>query len=357
MRELEESFELHSMSFYEPKYDFASSQAYAAQLDVIRDKQKRLLKNKEAAISPATWQVNGSITEGKKQIAQTLRLMLRAFNGECDACVSKVRYNNITVMENRIHDAFKKINECAVVQRIYITPEYLDLKISELRLYHEYQEKLQAERDEQRRIREQMREEEIAQRELDRAKEEAEIEERRATEALERARREVAQTQGAQQARWQSQLAELERRLTEAQQNKERAISRAQMTRSGHVYIISNIGSFGEHVYKIGMTRRLDPLERVRELSGASVPFLFDVHAVIFSEDAPALESELHRKFSKHRVNRINERKEFFRVPLQKIMEVVQENQGEIEWVYYPDAKDYRQTIAMNKEQHNVLVA
>lgn len=237
--------------------------------------------------------------------------MLRGFNGECDASIAKVKYNNIGVMEARIRKAWEAINVLVGVQQCQITQAYFDLKLQELYLVHEYQEKLQEEKEEQRRIREQMREEEIAQRELEKATQDAEREERRYAESLRKAYEEAERAVGQKQQRLLGQIEELQRRLDEAHVNKERAIARAQMTRSGHVYVISNIGSFGEHVYKIGMTRRLDPLDRVRELGDASVPFQFDVHAVIYSEDAPALEATLHHAFQHRRINRVNERKEF----------------------------------------------
>ena len=153
---------------------------------------------------------------------------------------------------------------------------------------------------------------------------------------------------GTKQQKLLGQIVELQRRLEEAQANKERAISRAQMTRSGHVYVISNVGSFGEHVYKIGMTRRLDPMERVRELGDASVPFQFDVHAVIYSEDAPALENALHRSFNNRRINRVNERKEFFRVGIDEIAGAVRKHHGEIEITRAAEAVEYRKTLAMS---------
>jgi hypothetical protein len=151
---------------------------------------------------------------------------------------------------------------------------------------------------------------------------------------------------GAKQQKLLNDIEELQRRLTEAQANKERALSRAQMTRSGHVYIISNVGSFGEHVYKIGMTRRLDPMDRVRELGDASVPFQFDVHAIIYAEDAPALEASLHRLFAKRRVNRVNERKEFFKATIDEIAQAVVEHHGQIEIVKDAEAAEYRKTLA-----------
>jgi hypothetical protein len=123
------------------------------------------------------------------------------------------------------------------------------------------------------------------------------------------------------------------------------------MTRSGHVYVISNIGSFGENVYKIGMTRRLDPMERIHELSDASVPFSFDVHAVVFSDDAPSLENELHRRFDPHRLNLVNTRKEFFCVTLEEIADVVREKHADILITKVAEARDYRKTAAVLAER------
>jgi hypothetical protein len=142
----------------------------------------------------------------------------------------------------------------------------------------------------------------------------------------------------------------LRARLAEAEERAKRAMSQAQMTKSGHVYVISNIGSFGESVFKIGMTRRLEPLDRVRELGDASVPFPFDVHMMISSDDAPALENALHRKFHKMRINRANPRKEFFKVDLDAIRRVVTENHGEVQYVADPEALEYRQSLTMSEE-------
>lgn len=259
---LDEQANLQAFGFYKPRYAFATSAHYEERLEAVREQQKRMLKDKTAAVCPVEWQVNGSRTEGRKQVNQTLKLMLRAFNGESDASIAKVKYNNVGVMEARIRKAWDAINDLAGVQKSRITDAYLDLKLQELFLVHEHQEKLHEEKEEQRRIRERMRDEEIAQRQLEKARQEAEREEGRYGQALEKARAEVERATGAKQQKLVSQIEELKRRLDEAHANKERAIARAQMTRSGHVYIISNVGSFGENVYKIGMTRRLDPLER-----------------------------------------------------------------------------------------------
>jgi hypothetical protein len=256
-------------------------------------------------------------------------------------------------MESRIRKAWEAINGLVGVQQCEIVPAYLDFKLKELYLVHEYQEKLQEEKEEQRRIREEMREEEIARRELERAQIEAEREETRYAEALCKARVEAERAISEKQQKMLEKVGELQRKLEEAHTNKERAIARAQMTCSGYVYIISNIGSFGEHVYKIGMTRRLDPMDRVRELGDASVPFQFDVHAIIYSEDAPGLENALHRKFHHRRVNRVNERKEFFNVTIEEIAEVVRQHDGEIAITLAAEAADYRKTLALIQSLNN----
>lgn len=351
MAALEEQADLHSFGFYKPRYDFASSERYEAKLEEIRARQKQMLKDRTAAACHTQWHVNGSLVEGRKQINQTLKMMLRAFNGECDAAIARVKYNNVTVMETRIQKAFDSLNALAQIQQCTIEREYLNLKFQELYLAHEYQEKQKEEREEQRRIREQMREEEQALREMEKARQDAERDEKRFAEALQKARREVEHAAGREQDRLQAQIEDLQRRLDEARQNKERAIARAQMTRSGHVYVISNIGSFGENVYKIGMTRRLDPMERVRELGDASVPFLFDVHAILYSDDAPALEAELHRAFERRRVNRVNERKEFFRASIDEIAQVVRRHRGEIEITRLAEAEEYRKTLALAQQE------
>jgi len=348
---LDEESNLQSFGYYKPRYDFATSSAYAAKLDEVRQAQKRLITQGSAATCSTTWTVNGSEAAGRKQIAHVLKLILRGFNGECDAAIAKVKYNNVLVMETRIRKSFEAINKLVDTQHCSIETAYLKLRLQELSLVHEHQEKVQAEKELQRQVREQMREEELAQRELEKAKADAEKEEKRYADALQKAQREVEQATGEKQQKLLAQITMLQEQLSQAQQQKQRAISQAQLTRSGHVYVISNIGSFGEDVYKIGMTRRLEPLDRVRELGDASVPFQFDVHAIIYCEDAPKLENTLHRVFHHRRMNRINERKEFFRVSLAEIAQAVHANHGEIEFLHEAEAQEYRQTLALAIEK------
>jgi len=358
LQALEEQDNLQAVAFYQSKYDFSESAEFQNRLEIIRFKQKNLI-NSQTAIwhcLDKSWDKLDFSNKDKKIHEKSRKLLLRAFNSECDAAISKIKYNNVNTQENRINKAYEALNKLSDFE---ITWEYLQLKLEELHLSHEYQEKKQQEIEEQRRIREQMKEEEQAIREIEKAKIDAEKDEQRYQKALEKARLEIDQATGKQYDRLEAQIQLLTQQLEEASINKERAISRAQITKSGHVYIISNIGAFGEDIYKIGMTRRLDPMDRVNELGDASVPFPFDVHAIIFCENAPELENLLHRRFHHRRVNKINERKEFFRVGLDEIAnavkEIAKENnsiQNEILITKSAAAIDYRKTIAMLEQTY-----
>lgn len=363
LNELEEQEIIEDFGFYESKYDFQGAEEYKQRLDEIRAQQRQMIKGREAAICHTEWSVSGSAAKGKKMTDNFLKLILRAFNGECDASVAKIKYNNAQTMENRVKKAYEDLNKLSQTTHCEITAQYLGLKLQELWLTHEYQERRYQEQEEQRIIREQMREEEKALRELEKVKQDAEKEERRYQEALEKVRREVESATGEVQERLFSQIEELRKRLAEAEANKERAISQAQLTKSGYVYIISNIGSFGEDIYKIGMTRRLEPMDRVKELGDASVPFPFDVHAMIYCENAPELETRLHKRFNSKRINKENERKEFFRVSLDEIIEVVREIdqelkicKSEVTFTKIAEAADYRKTLARERQEKGAAV-
>lgn len=346
---VEEALEIQSFGFYTPRYGFESSAQYVARLKGIRDEQQRLIKADQAAPCDTKWTVGGSAAEGKKMVKQQAKLMLRAFNGECDAAIAKVRYDNVVTMEKRIEKAYGDINKLGEVQRVFISRRYVDLRLAELHLVFEHREKLEEEKQEQRRIKEQMREEQKARAEIEKAKAEAEKEEATTVAALEKARAELAADHEAtskQHEKLEALVSRLENELSEALDRKAKAIARAQLTKSGHVYVLSNVGSFGEGVYKIGLTRRLDPYERVDELGDASVPFPFDVHAVIFAEDAPGLENKLHRAFAERRVNLVNMRKEYFRVTLDEIREELTKHHGLVSMTLTAEAEEYRKSLS-----------
>jgi hypothetical protein len=334
------------LGFFEQRFDYRSSATYKYAIEENITAQKTMLKDKQAAVCNEIFTIDGDAKQGKKWIDELVKLMLRAFNGECDAAVGKVSCTNYKTMENRLSKSFSAINKLAKSYSCEIEKAYFELKIEHLRLAYEYEVKLRAERDEQREIKDQMRQEAAAEREMNKAKEAAEQEERQYELALERAREELSQASADKQSELEQKMRDLEERLAEAHQNKERAISRAQQTRSGHVYIISNIGSFGQNVYKIGMTRRLEPLDRVSELSDASVPFNFDVHAIIYSKDAPSLEKELHNIFSERRLNIVNQRKEFFYASMDEISKHVREHCGDIEITLAAEASQFYESEA-----------
>lgn len=217
-------------------------------------------------------------------------------------------------------------------------------------LKRRFEEAVRAEfhRQEQARIKAQIREEEKFAREVEKQIQQAQREQAALEAALEKALKEAKDEHSAE-------IEYLRARLKEAQENSERAKSQAQLTKSGHVYVISNIGSFGEGVYKIGMTRRLEPMDRVKELGDASVPFPFDVHMMISCDNAPALENALHRELHKQHVNRVNFRKEFFRVDFESIREIVEKNHGEVDYVADPDALQYRESLELTDEDYEFV--
>ncbi len=205
----------------------------------------------------------------------------------------------------------------------------------------------EAERERQAEIKAQIREEKREEEEARRAVQKAEREERIKRESLEAAIALLGDEHS-------EQVELLKRELAEAQANSERAISRAQQTRAGHVYVISNVGSFGGDVFKVGLTRRLEPLDRVHELGDASVPFGFDVHAMISCDDAPSLEAALHRDLAPYRMNRVNLRKEFYRVNIEEIIAAVRQHHGEVEYVADAEALELIESRAIEGETGTV---
>jgi len=349
--ELEDEVLLQSFGFFDPKYNLEDSAAYKLRLGEIRTKQKDMVKNKKAASGSENWTVNGSKSEGKKMTNNLIKLAIRSFNNECDVAISKVSVSNVQSMEDRISKTFDMINKLNTSNQIRLNIDYLKLKNEELYLALEYAQKIEKEKEEQRAIREQMREEEIARREIAKLKEKVEKEELHFLQAIENLEKQKALATDEQLSDIELKISELRLKLKDILAQKEDVLNRERNTRAGYVYIISNIGSFGEDIYKIGMTRRLEPLDRIRELGSASVPFLFDVHAMIFSEDAPTLENVLHRTFTHKRLNLINERKEFFNVTLDEIKNVVANNHDKtIEFTATAIADDYRQSKVLKEE-------
>ncbi len=283
-----------------------------------------------------------------------IRFVLDAFNGKVDTILTKVRHDNYGKLKQSVEDAYNLVNLHGKPFRdARILPAYLTARVNELEWAVRVHELKQQELEEQRLIREQLREEEKAIRDYERAIKESEKEERMIQKAMEEARKHYESAKEGDKQQYQAKLLELEQKLRVAEEKNQRALSMAQQTKQGHVYVISNIGSFGENIYKIGLTRRLEPMDRVRELGDASVPFSFDVHALIHSDDAPRLEYELHKKFANKQVNRVNPRKEFFNLSLLEIRTTVEALGIKVHWTMLAEAAQYRESVAM-KIRHEV---
>lgn len=349
--ETNEQVLLQEFGLYDPVYDFANSDQYKDRLSDVRTKQKALIKSGDAATGSVNWTVNGSKAQGKKMVTDMQKLLVRAFNSECDEAVSKVKFNTIDAAMKRIQTSRDAISKLGSIMDVSITNAYYRAKVEELQLAYEYQIKKQEEKEEQKRIREELREQAKLQKEIEEARKEIEKEKKHYSNALSKLEQQIAKADEPERVALDQKRAEIMDQLGKLDTAMKDVDYRAANHKAGYVYIISNIGAFGEGVYKIGMTRRLDPMERIDELGDASVPFNFDVHAMIFADDAPGLEAALHRAFEDRKVNMINTRREFFRVPLEEIEAVVKANFDKtVEFVRVPEAEQYRQTLAMQKQ-------
>ncbi len=466
---LDDEILVQEFGLYQPQFDFANSLDYKEKLAEVRARQKDLIKDKKAVSGATNWTVNGNASQGKKMVSDTQKLLLRAFNSECDELVSKVKYTNFDASLNKIRKSAEAISKLGTTMDIAITKKYLDLKVKELRLAFEYQQKKQEEKEEQKAARAEMREAARLQKEIEaqrkkiekeqthyqtayekllrqleedpdnidllakkselenqltdidkaikdidyreanhsklgttmdiaitkkyldlkvkelrlafeyQQKKQEEKEEKKAAreemreaarlpKEIEAQRKKIEKEQTHYQTAYEKLLrqleedpdnidllakkSELENQLTDIDKAIKDIDYREANQRAGYVYIISNIGAFGENVFKIGMTRRLDPQDRVDELGDASVPFNFDVHAMIFSDDAPALEAALHKAFEDRKLNMVNTRREFFNVTLDEIKEVVKKNFDKtVEFIDVPDAEQFRVSQKMKQAQ------
>lgn len=343
---------VQDFGLYEPRYSFINADAYKAELTNIRNKQKAMIKDGSAVSGSIDWQVNGSAAQGRKMIKDMQKLLLRAFNSECDEIINKVKYNNYDTSVKKMERSFNAIAKLGITMSISITSNYYDLKIQELQLALEYQIQKQREKEEKAELRAQQREEARLQKELKEQRKNIDKERKHYEQALSNINKQISSSSDENIEELNKKKEEIIQSLSDIDTKIKDIDYREANQKAGYVYIISNIGSFGEGIYKIGMTRRLNPQERVDELGDASVPFKFDVHAMIFSEDAPALEAKLHRAFEDRKLNLVNQRREFFKVSLDEIKEVVKNNFDKtVEFVEVPDADQYRISLKLREEQ------
>lgn len=344
---------VQDFGLYEPRYSFINADAYKAELTNIRNKQKAMIKDGSAVSGSIDWQVNGSAAQGRKMIKDMQKLLLRAFNSECDEIIGKVKYNNYDASVKKMERSFNAIAKLGVTMSISITSNYYDLKIQELRLALEYQIQKQREKEEKAELRAQQREEARLQKEIKEQRKNIDKERKHYEQALSNINKQISSSSDENIEELNKKKEEIIQFLSDIDTKIKDIDYREANQKAGYVYIISNIGSFGEGIYKIGMTRRLNPQERVDELGDASVPFKFDVHAMIFSEDAPALEAKLHRAFEDRKLNLVNQRREFFKVSLEEIKEVVKNNFDKtVEFIEVPDADQYRISLKLREEQN-----
>lgn len=348
--DLSDDINFQEFGLYRPHYDCMTSDEYKDKIDHNRYVQKEMIKNKTALNFSDNWQLDGSKSKGRAMNNDNMKMVLKAFNFECDSIIDKVKFNNLEKIRDQIYKSASAIDKLNARNKISIRHEYIDLKIQELELVYEYRRKKQEEKEILKEQRAQQREEAKLQKEIEDARRKVLKEQSHYMTAKIKYLKEYENADPSQKEDILAKIKEIDEHLSEIDKNIEDINYRESNQRAGYVYVISNIGSFGENVYKIGMTRRLEPQERIDELGDASVPFSFDVHAMIFSDDAPALENALHKAFEDRKVNMINGRKEFFNVTLDEIKAEIKKHHEEmIDIKDVPDAEQYRETLLLKK--------
>lgn len=322
-------------------YDGLASEECKNKIALIKQQEKDFLKSGDALYITSDGK--------KKEINDNCKQILRCFNAECDNILFNLSVKNIDSMRNKIAKSFESLNKIFSVDGIAMNSKLLEMKLDELNLSYTFELKREQEKEQQKAIKEQMIEEEKIRREIERKKQKIEKDETQFNNEITKLISYMQKTQSdIEKQLYVDKIKELESKLSELEKEKENVLEREANALAGFVYVISNIGSFGDDIYKIGMTRRLEPMDRIKELSSASVPFEFDVHAMIFSDNAPELENTLHQHFEKQSVNRVNLRKEFFHVSLDEIETFVKNNfNNTVEFIRIPAASEYRQTLAI----------
>ncbi|MGI8440421.1 MAG: DUF4041 domain-containing protein [Thermoleophilaceae bacterium] len=331
----EETALLQEIGIYEYRHPLNDSIAYQAELKRLRDQIKTRAKEGDAILAATDWSVNGSAAQGRKMVRDYSKLMLRAYNAEADNAVRSLKPYKLASAVERLTKVAGTIERLGKTMSIQIAHDYHELRVQELELTADYLEKLAEEKERQRDERERLRDEQRAQQEMERERTRLEKERQHYLNAL-TALEGKGDEEGA--ARLRGQLAEIDRGIEDVDY-------RAANIRAGYVYVISNFGAFGDQMVKVGLTRRLDPMERVRELGDASVPFRFDAHAVFFSKDAVGIENKLHGRLSDRRVNRVNLRREFFYATPSEVKRHLVDLAGELlQFDEQSEALEYRQS-------------
>ncbi|WP_433566431.1 DUF4041 domain-containing protein [Nocardia sp. CA-151230] len=330
---VEDVLVLQEVGIYEYHHPLENADSYKQALADLRTHVRDAVKGSEAIVIAKKFSFNNSLAEGRRLTSDLSKLMLRAYNAEAENCVRTIRAGNLDTAKRRLDKAANDIEKLGAAMQIYVSPDYHELRIKELELTADYMMKVQEEREVAREERERLREERKVEQELAAERERLDKEQAHYRAVLQRLRDTGQDTRDIE-----DQLARIADAIA---QNDYRAAN----IRAGYVYVISNIGAFGAGVVKIGLTRRLEPLDRVRELGGASVPFPFDVHAVYFSDDAVTLENELHKEFSSRLLNHANQRREFFFATPEEVRQVLTKKVGNLlDYNDSPEATQYFQS-------------
>ena len=347
---LNNELEYIDLGFTKPLFDYNTSEIFKKELLRVKNEQKKLVSSGKAIDAPKKMWLDGSLTKGKQRLKKDINNTLKTFNSDCDTIISKVKYNNLETIEGRIKKSFSTLNKLNKDLEIKIKDDYLNLKLKELHLTYGEKLKIQEENEAKKIEKEILREEKRLMKELEEKRLSIIKERTHYTNELNNLSHLLEKDPSNNDVL--EKIKEFEMKIQEIENNLKDIDYRENNKRAGYVYIISNIGSFGENVFKIGMTRRLDPLDRVKELGDASVPFQFDIHALIFSEDAPSLENAIHKSLEDKKVNMKNSRKEFFNVTIEEIEKIVKENFSKtVEFVYKPEAEQYNQSLLIKKSK------
>lgn len=348
--EANEEISLQEFGLFERQYKFSESTKYKEELDMLRSNQKEMVKDGKAGRITSPLAYNNSAKKGKAIQKQMIKAAIRGFNGECDALLVKVTPGNIENKRKALRRSFEQLNKMYSKNFIEITNSYLQSKLKELQLAVEFELKKQEEKEILREQRAKEKEDKKLQAEIARKRKELEKDRTHFKQMIENVNEMIKNSSQENIEQLKLQLAEYQDKLSELDEIEEDIDYREGHATAGYVYVISNIGSFGEEVYKIGVTRRLEPLDRIRELSSASVPFQFDVHALVFSEQAFALENEIHSQLAQYRINKVNGRKEYFKVPFIMIKEILDSHKElTIELTEEAEAFEYRQGLSIGK--------
>lgn len=348
---VEETLDMQEYGLYEPKYNFINSTAYKERLDAVRKQQKQMIKDKTAAVGTSDWTINGDKRQGKAFINANIKQILRSFNNETEVIINKVKHSNVESSKKRIQKSFDQLNRLYERENVSLTKSYLNLKVDEMNIAYEYEVKKQEEKELLREEREREREEKKLQKKLEKEKNKFNRENDKIQKEINKVRDELTTAADKEKAKLEKEIKELKEALNRNNEEIGKIDEWKETPGAGYVYIISNIGSFGKNVFKIGVTRRDNPDERIRELSSASVPFRYDTHVFIFSKDAFALEKELHDRFNDSRVNKVNRRKEFFNITIDEVKQIVEENKADVHsFVEHPDAEEYYDTLKIEEQ-------